>query len=855
MDRSHQPPPTATQLPEHEAKHTELPQELLAQLNLTAPAEGRSVNEILAQLAIDATAHAEASKVKLAQLQEAIAAAEAAISSYAKKAVRQTPSPLGNKVSWKIPEGYNWEVCTQENYSAPGPGARGALAAARELIDVSYHGHYTVQRERFQDQLIQNLLEGRGKPRKAPMVLFTAGAMGVGKSYVIEWLAKQNLLPLDEFVLIDPDRMAQQLPEWKGYFEKEPSSAALMTRLEAGLLTELGLVTALQERRNILVDSSLRHGSWYALLLERLKKELPDVVVVLMYIHAGEATIQQRAEERGKAGRAVSSTEVKDSLEKMPRAVGRLLNHVDHFVQVANDGAAPRVTSYCRTGRSDEDDFDYSSFNLERDLDNEDQEDLETDGAFCQVHNPDDYDLQLDLGWADIRKVLISAYGGEKDAPLPSPPRVLPTSSPSQVQPLLQLLRTMLFAAKKHEFQTRKDAKRTPYINHPLAVARVLAEAGIRDLATLQAALLHDTLEDTQTTETELRTTFGQEVTELVRSLTDDDSLRPVARKLVQLRGAKSLPLKAKLVRIADKLHNVWDLLTHGIPGWTQQKTEQYVAWACELVEALKGTHYALEKRFRDEISIHLPPGYQPGDWQRYAEKQAIENGDDDSSLQLHLGVNLEILQNSALTDHRDVLSLLQVAEFVAQHQNDAIQHETRSQEKGPGSGIIPALSAAVVLAQRGVRDSFTLKAALLHRLAMKDGSSSEYTPFMAKVRDHFGEEVWSILVSLKKFSDPDPSAIEAPKIPNQAKIVLLGEALDTLRTLQVAGISSCDAEATFKEHAKRAHSLRKRLAGTHSELEAGLDEVFCGQVRLKSGELSPVSRHISAVPCTVGPD
>lgn len=64
-----------------------------------------------------------------------------------------------------------------------------------------------------------------------------------------------------------------------------------------------------------------------------------------------------------------------------------------------------------------------------------------------------------------------------------------------------QLLRAIAFAADKHRRQRRKDAEASPYINHPIAVATVLAAEGeVSDEATLLAAALHDTVEDTETT-------------------------------------------------------------------------------------------------------------------------------------------------------------------------------------------------------------------------------------------------------------------------------------------------------------------------------------------------------------------
>lgn len=63
-----------------------------------------------------------------------------------------------------------------------------------------------------------------------------------------------------------------------------------------------------------------------------------------------------------------------------------------------------------------------------------------------------------------------------------------------------ELLATIEFAAARHRNQRRKDAEASPYINHRLQLAHVLAtEAGVSDLKTLMAAVLHDTVEDTET--------------------------------------------------------------------------------------------------------------------------------------------------------------------------------------------------------------------------------------------------------------------------------------------------------------------------------------------------------------------
>ena len=99
-----------------------------------------------------------------------------------------------------------------------------------------------------------------------------------------------------------------------------------------------------------------------------------------------------------------------------------------------------------------------------------------------------------------------------------------------------ELLKAADFAAKKHRDQRRKDSTKTPYINHPIGVAHILAEEGqVDDLAVLQAALLHDTVEDTETSFEEIEQLFGREVRDIVDEVTDDRTLHYAERKRRQV--------------------------------------------------------------------------------------------------------------------------------------------------------------------------------------------------------------------------------------------------------------------------------------------------------------------------------
>ncbi len=166
------------------------------------------------------------------------------------------------------------------------------------------------------------------------------------------------------------------------------------------------------------------------------------------------------------------------------------------------------------------------------------------------------------------------------------------------------LLTALRFAAGKHRDQRRKGADACPYINHPIEVAEILSRVGgITDLATLQAAILHDTIEDTQTTGAELETHFGEEVRRLVEEVTDDKNLPKLERKRLQIEHAGQMSPKAKIIKIADKISNVCDV-THFPPiHWPHQRRVEYLDWAERVVEGLRGSSLPLEKLFEETIT------------------------------------------------------------------------------------------------------------------------------------------------------------------------------------------------------------------------------------------------------------
>lgn len=168
-----------------------------------------------------------------------------------------------------------------------------------------------------------------------------------------------------------------------------------------------------------------------------------------------------------------------------------------------------------------------------------------------------------------------------------------------------QLLAAIAYAAEQHVRQRRKGVpkgthKRTPYINHPLRVATLLAKAGIEDVTVLSAAVLHDTVEDTDTTPDELREHFGEAVTSIVMEVTDDKTLPKEERRRLQIEHAPTLSYGAALVKLADKVDNIRDLGDEP-PEWSTSRVSEYYAQAHSVVYGLRQPHPTLLAWF-DEV-------------------------------------------------------------------------------------------------------------------------------------------------------------------------------------------------------------------------------------------------------------
>lgn len=165
------------------------------------------------------------------------------------------------------------------------------------------------------------------------------------------------------------------------------------------------------------------------------------------------------------------------------------------------------------------------------------------------------------------------------------------------------VFRALKFSAYKHRKQRRKGSAGIPYINHPIEVTSMiieLLENPKYDL--LAAALLHDTIEDTNTSAEEIEHAFGNRIMRLVMEVTDDKRISRVKRKQLQIDKARELTYEAKCIKIADKACNISDILYTRIK-WSRQRKINYVKWANEVIGQIRDTNAELVGAFDKEVT------------------------------------------------------------------------------------------------------------------------------------------------------------------------------------------------------------------------------------------------------------
>ncbi|KAJ8599389.1 hypothetical protein CTAYLR_007034, partial [Chrysophaeum taylorii] len=244
--------------------------------------------------------------------------------------------------AWPVPVKYDYLSPTHVNYGAPvDAGYVGKLVAIRRRLDAGWHGNYAPSRQLWQDAVAHAvaLADENAAPSTNPWLVFTCGAMGAGKGWVMNWMSAQEILPLRRIVHVDADRFKQMMPEWTGYVRRDKKSAGTMCHRESGLLAELAQELAMGQRQNVWVDGSLRDFEWHAKKIRETRARHPHYRVALFYVRASEKTIRHRVKTRAArlGGRDVPEDVLADSIAAPAHALSALTPMVDFVARILNE--------------------------------------------------------------------------------------------------------------------------------------------------------------------------------------------------------------------------------------------------------------------------------------------------------------------------------------------------------------------------------------------------------------------------------------------------------------------------------------------------------------------------------------
>jgi len=216
----------------------------------------------------------------------------------------------------------------------------GDFAHIRRTLDYSWHTNYTPDRQAWQDYVVREMVPN-APAQEEPWIVFTCGAMGSGKGYVMGWLSEHSEFPLEDLVHVDPDKYKTLMPEWPRYVERCATDAGTMCHQESGLLQELCQEVAMTEKRNVWIDGSLGDAEWFANVFKDIRTRYPQYRIAIVYVGCSDDKVFLRAANRGKqTGRYVPDAKLHESINKTKRSISHLAPLADLAVKVNNDADA-----------------------------------------------------------------------------------------------------------------------------------------------------------------------------------------------------------------------------------------------------------------------------------------------------------------------------------------------------------------------------------------------------------------------------------------------------------------------------------------------------------------------------------
>jgi predicted kinase len=170
-------------------------------------------------------------------------------------------------------------------------------------------------------------------------LILTVGAQGAGKLYMVEHLLQDHRLPLQNPVIVDMDEIRRRLPEYTWFLEQVPDRLDELTKQECGYISETLMCAALQQGRNVIFDSCLLDGRWYADFIDSIREEHGNLVKIgMIRVDASMDKVLERASAlANETGRTWSKETIQSQLEALNRSIGIVEPIVDKCFEIQND--------------------------------------------------------------------------------------------------------------------------------------------------------------------------------------------------------------------------------------------------------------------------------------------------------------------------------------------------------------------------------------------------------------------------------------------------------------------------------------------------------------------------------------
>jgi len=242
---------------------------------------------------------------------------------------------------------YDWTLSSAHNYSTKyNPIDFVRFEYSKSLLDYSYHGYYTEERQRkvhnpiieWYSAIAHHKLKTPEYLENTPWIVFTAGPMGAGKTHTLQWMDSLGVFPLEAFLKVSPDRIKRFLPEYERYLERQEANVGTMLRTEAGYLCEVVIWEILHSTNVCLwLDSSLRHSAFFVQMFNNIHSRFPSHRIGLINVQCDSDIVFERAKKRAKTtGRVVPESDIQQSIEAVPASIELLKDLADVVVHIDN---------------------------------------------------------------------------------------------------------------------------------------------------------------------------------------------------------------------------------------------------------------------------------------------------------------------------------------------------------------------------------------------------------------------------------------------------------------------------------------------------------------------------------------